>query len=754
MLAALLGAVGLLTAVLSQITVLTDMAEFLPRGRTEAARAVLDEVRSGAASGLILVGLEGAPAGELARVSRAMAKELPGTGLFQVVAGGESAVPEATIEALFARRYLLADTDWSEAALHRGMVGLLRQMQGAAAPMVVRYGLLDPPGAALNLLRSWASGGRVRSIDGAWFSADGGRALLLARTKAGGMDVPAQEAAIGAVERSFKAAEPGDARLIVSGPAVFARDAARAIKGDVERISLLSTVLVALLLWWRFRSPLVIAAIAAPVVASVAVAAAAVQVGFGSVHGVALGFGATMLGVSVDYPVLMLGHRKQGEAAPATRARIGRAFVLAVVTATLGLSAMIFSGFPGLAQLGVFAAVGLVVCAGLTWFGLPALIVAANLAPAASGDPTWLARIEGWRRWRLGALVPAAAAAAYLVAVGGPRWQGDLAALSPVPEASRAQDRALREDLGAPDAGQIVLVEGADVEAVLEGEERMLPALAGLKGPGALTGMEAAALLLPSAARQRARAAAVPDRATLEARVAAARAGLPFRAEAFGPFLEEAEASRSLPPLTLADLAETPLRARLEPLLLRHGERWRGAVVLQGVTDKALVRAAVRDGIYVDVRTELGRILAEYTGRAWQWLAGSAVAVLGVLAVGLRDWRMGPRVIGSVLAAMLMTVAVLTALGVELSLIHLVALQLVAGVGLDYALFFARRQLDAEERARTLRTLVTCNAMTLLTFGLLAFCRTPVLRDIGATVACGAVLAMASAFFATGEAVS
>jgi len=69
------------------------------------------------------------------------------------------------------------------------------------------------------------------------------------------------------------------------------------------------------------------------------------------------------------------------------------------------------------------------------------------------------------------------------------------------------------------------------------------------------------------------------------------------------------------------------------------------------------------------------------------------------------------------------------------------ALQLVAGVGLDYALFFARRQLDEEERARTLRTLTTCNAMTLLSFGLLLFRRTPVLHSIGATVAIGAALA-------------
>ena len=98
-----------------------------------------------------------------------------------------------------------------------------------------------------------------------------------------------------------------------------------------------------------------------------------------------------------------------------------------------------------------------------------------------------------------------------------------------------------------------------------------------------------------------------------------------------------------------------------------------------------------------------------------------------------------------------MTVAVLTATGVRLSLIHIVSLQFVAGVGLDYALFFARRQLDDEERARTLRTLVTCNAMTVLTFGLLALCRTPLLRQIGVTVVIGALAALVFAFLFAGE---
>ena len=104
------------------------------------------------------------------------------------------------------------------------------------------------------------------------------------------------------------------------------------------------------------------------------------------------------------------------------------------------------------------------------------------------------------------------------------------------------------------------------------------------------------------------------------------------------------------------------------------------------------------------------------------------------------------RVVGAVVAAQAVTLALLTVAGVRLSSIHLASLLLVAGVGLDYALFMAREGLDIEERARTLRTLITCNAMTLLTFGLLATCATPILHDIGVTIVLGAVLSLGYAF--------
>ena len=750
---ALAAAIATLLLVLARIDLRTDMTEFLPVGRSDAARLILDQARNGSATGLILAGIEGAPAPELARIARALAASLPTTGLFGTVAGGDGSASDQ--EMLFAHRYALSPATTADAfmapALRADLEGLLRQLRTSAAPLVTQFGLADPPGAFLALIRAWASSSPVRRIDGAWFAPDADRALLLARTRAGGMDVPAQEIALASIQAAFAATSPGPAHLLLTGPAVFARDAARAIKADVQRISIASTLLVCAMLWWRFRSLLVLAAIAAPVVLSVAVAALVVQAAFGTVHGVALGFGATMLGVSVDYPVLMIGHRKRGEPAPATRARIGRAFVLAVASALLGLAAMLFSGFPGLAQLGAFAAAGLLSCGVLTWTLLPRLIVAANLAPVAS-DERWLARTEALRRYRAWVALPVAAAAIVL-AIGGVHWEGDLQALSPVPDASRTLDRELRAQLGAGDAGQLLLVRGPTVEAVLQAEERLLPVLDTLTAQGAMRGAELAAKVLPSARTQAARSASLPDAATLATRLDTAREGMPFRPDAFRPFQDAVEAARIAPPLRLNDLAGTLTGARLAPLLIQRGDGWVGPVALQGVTDSSRIAAAA-DGtgaVFVDMRRELSAVLADSTDGAWRWLAISFVVLLAVLAAGLRDLGRVLRVAGSVLAALVVTVAILGATGVRLSLIHLVALQLVAGVGLDYALFFARRQLDAEERARTIRTLVTCNAMTLLTFGLLATCQTPLLRDIGETIAIGALLAMLFAFLIAGK---
>ena len=676
-----------------------------------------------------------------------------------MVAAGEAALPSPEEQApLFARRYLLADTALDEASLRTALAALLRGLRSSAGPVAAAYGFADPTGAFTAALRAWGGSGRVRAQDGAWFDPDRSRALLVAVAKAAGMDGPGQAAALGAVRAAFRDAAAGspDAKLLVSGPAVFAQAAAAAIKTDVELVSVASALLVAGLLAWRFRSLLVLAAIGTPLLLGLAAAAVVTGAAFGGVQAAALGLGAAMSGIAVDYPVLLIGHRKQGEPGTATRARIGPAFRLAVATAVLGLGGMVLSGLPGLQQLGVFAATALAATAAATWWVLPRLVVAADLAPVAAGNPAWLPRVERARRRRAWALLPAAVVLAAAALAGGVRWETDLAALSPVPDAAQALDAELRGAVGAAEAGQVLVVQGQDQQEVLRRQEALRPLLAGLQADGTVGASEYAAQLVPSVAAQEARRAMLPPPGMLAARLAAAQAGLPYRADAFQPFLDGVAATANLAPLRPADLDGTALGARLAPLLAPAGMGWRGPVTFKGVRDAARLRSALAgldpaEATFVDVRAELGAVLTGYTSGAWRWLAVCAGLAAGVLAIGLRrDLGRLPRVAGPVLAAVLLTAGLLTVLGARLSLVHVVALQLVAGVGFDYALFFSRPQLDDEERARTLRTLVTCNLMTLLTFGALALCRTPFLRDIGVTVALGAALAMAAAFLFSG----
>ncbi len=752
---ALLLAVAFAVGVFRWVDVRTDMTEFLPTGRTPASRFMLRELQSGSAASLILLGVEGAPPAELARISTDLADRLDRTGLFTLVGNGRHALDGADQRVLFEHRYLLSPgvvaQAFTPAALHADFERLLAQLQSSASPLAVQFGLPDPTGAFLAMAPAWIGAASLRTVGGVWFATDRDRALLVVQTKAAGMDIGAQERADAAIRTAFAASSPGSARLLASGPAVFTREAAAGIRSDVRLLSIVSGVLVVALLLWRFRSLAVLAAIAVPVVLSTAVAALVTALVFGFVHGIALGFGMTMLGVTVDYPVLLIGHRKQGEPAAGTLRRIGRAFALAVACATLGLTGMVFAGFPGIAQLGLFAATGVLSAALATRLVLPRLIVAANLAPVWPGDTARLLRVEQLRRYRLWGLLPLALAAAGLLAVGGPHWEGDVSRLSPVPRDALALDDELRREIGAPDLGDVLVVQAATADAMLAQQEALLPQVDALVDQHRISGYEAAARLLPSAATQRARQAALPDAATLQANVAAASEGLPFKPDAFAAFEAAVAEARASPPVTLAALDAPAVAARLRPLLFQRDGAWYGPIAFNGATDPAALQALAAPGaLFVDMHAETDGLVSAGAARAGWWLGGGALAALAAMLAGLRQPLMVARIALSIGAAGLVTVALLTAGGVRLSLIHLVALQFTAGVGLDYALFYARRQLDAEERARTLRTLVTCNAMTLLTFGLLAACRTPLLQSIGVTVAIGAVSAMCFSFLFVG----
>jgi len=731
----------------------TDMSGFLPEASTPQQKFLVSQLREGTASRLILIGLENAPAAELANISTSLVEKLSHSGRFWYVANGAQEWTMDEQELLMRYRYLLSPSvdkkHFTVAALRRS---LEEDLHSLASPLgVVEKRLLpaDPTGELRGVLEQWESTEGPHLEYGVWFTPDARRALLVAETRAPPFDLDRQQVTVSEIRQAFGAvAANSGARLLLSGPAVFALSSRDAISQDAWRLSLLGTALVIALVWSVYRSAWLLALSALPLVAGIVVAVAVVSVSFKYIHGITLAFGMTLTGVAVDYPIHLFTHARRSEDARTTVRRIWPTLRLAVATTVIGYFAMLFSDFPGLAQLGVFAVTGLVTAAATTRWLLPALMPRGVRSPVI---PALSRRAQDWLnfpyRWRLIFLSGVAVAAALLFIRPTPFWQDDLAALSPVPEHGKRLDRELRVQLGAPDVRKIIVMRADTPQRVLELCEGMMPALERFTRQATLKGFNLACRYLPSARTQQARQAALPGSAVLRSDLRSAATGLPFRNGLFSPFLRDVEASRLLPPVELKDLQGTALGLRVSNLLFPYEKGWAGVILLRGVKNGAMLDQwvtglGIEDVFTLDLKSESERMVKEYRDNALSvWGVGIVVVVL-VLLVGTRSVGTLLRVIMPVASSVLVVCALLLTMGHPLSLFNLVALLLVVGIGLDYGLFFNSTFVHAEEQRRTALSLLMCSGTTVIVFGILALSRIPVLSAIGITVALGSALCL------------
>src|SRR5262249_3680833 len=271
-----------------------------------------------------------------------------------------------------------------------------------------------------------------------------------------------QERALARMHSVFAAivAQQGAAQatLRATGPGVFAVGARTQIKQDVSRISLLAVVLVSILLLMVYRSPSALLMTLLPAASGAIAGVAAVGLAFGSVHGVTLGFGATLLGEGVDYAIYLFTNTAPGSGLRRSLARIWPTLLLGVLTSVVGFSVLLLSQFAGLAQLALFSTVGLVVAYIVTRFVLPELIPDhfGVRPPTALGAAfAWLAMRARWLRIPL--LLAVTSSVVWLAARGPALWDDRLESLSPVAESEKRLDEALRRDLGAPDVNYLAV---------------------------------------------------------------------------------------------------------------------------------------------------------------------------------------------------------------------------------------------------------------------------------------------------------
>ena len=749
---AVLIAWGLLVALCAgwlvrHLSIGTDLTVFLPPSTAPLQRILVAQLRDGVAARLMLIGLEGDDTPALARASRELAKRLRASGKFGFVHNGDLAAAGREREVLVGQRYLLSPAVTSERFTAPGLRSALEEslalFGSPAAPFIRKLLPFDPTGESRHVLEALMPGGSPELRDGVWFSHDGRRALMIAETRAAGFDIDGQAEAIGIVRAALAAMDAPRVRPLLSGPGVFAAEARAGIQSEARWLSAAAMALVLLILLAVYRAPGPPAFSVVPVATGMLAGIAAVSWAFGPVHGITLGFGATLIGEAVDYPSYAYIQAARGERLADTLARISPTLRLAVLTTILGASAMALSSFQGLAQLGVLTIVGVGVAGLTTRWVLPAITPARAVARKIHALP--LPTRGGAAFARRGAWIATTGVVAAFGVIAWHHdrlWDVDLANLSPLSESAKALDRALRAELGAPDVRYLVVTRGKDREGALEAAEAAGSWLRQAVERGWVAGYDLPSLYLPSVKTQERRRAALPDPPTLARNLEVAQRDLPFREGLFAPFLAAVERARTGPLLTMESLRGSAFELKVGALLVRADDGWATLGPLRGVTRPEALTAMARAAGHelLDLKTASNDLVNSYRAESLRLIALGLCGIAALLAWGLRSVREAARVLAPVLAALVLDVAILLLSGKRLSLFNLVALLLVVGIGLNYALFFNRPAADPDERQRTLLSLAVCGATTLSAFGCLALSQTPVLHAIGVTVSLGTVL--------------
>lgn len=778
---------------LSRASFTADLSAFLPRDPTQEQALLVEQLRDGMVSRLILIGIEGADPQTNAALSKALAQNLRSNPAFVSISNGEPVNQEKDRAYLFNNRYLLSSTVTPERftteGLHAALSETLDLLASPAGLLVKDVLPQDPTGEMANLLGQFDGGRQPRKIAGVWAAKDGKRALLLTQTKALGSDTDGQEQAINDINQSFATAkteisktlvQSANARLVMTGPGVFGVNARNSIKDQALHLSIISAALIMTLLLVVYRSGVAVVLGLMPVLSGILAGTVAVSLGFGTVHGITMGFGTTLIGEAIDYSIYLFIQSGSARHSTDWAKKSWPTIRLGVLTSMAGFGCLLFSGFPGLAQLGLYTIAGLTAAAFVTRFVLPSLLPV-NFAVR---DLTHIGLVVNralrqLQRLRKGFFIIVLLACAVLWINRDHLWQPELNALSPVSASDQALDAALRADVGAPDVRYLVVVKGKTGEDTLQAVEKVTVQLDALVEQGKLAAFETPSRYLPSLAMQRARMASLPAADVLKQRLDQAVQGLPFNVSVLAPFVasvnqlaQAASGPESMEKrlLTRKDLVGTSMALATDSLLI---ERENGASGLLPLTasgngiDAAMIHAAlqksrVTQAYFIDLKNESDKLYRGYMHEAILLALCGLAAMTILLGFSLRSLAGLMRVMVPLVTAVLAVAAILALTGQRMTILHLIGLLLIVAVGSNYALFFAQSSMPDTDglktgdtaaqaiKPTTLASLVFANATTVIGFGVLAFSAVPVLNAIGITVGIGVVLALLfSAMFST-----
>ena len=575
-------------------------------------------------------------------------------------------------------------------------------------------------------------------------------ALLVSDLEDSHLQLDKLEALLALVNSSSSQVQADGGQLLVTGMPLFTASGSDSAKQEISTVGVGSSIGIIILLLLTFRSlrPLLLSSLAlgsgllAALVASVLV--------FGKIHILTLVFGASLIGVADDYAIHFFC---DSFGTKTWRPQQGLYYifpglVIGLLTNLLSYAGLVFSPFPGLQEVALFSAVGLLgawltvvllfplLLTGFRSTHEPVILKIANYWQQYW--PVWLLKNKRW-------LLPF-----FILFIGGGLWQiyprDDIRLLQSAPaELLKTADK-VKQLLPMNQENQFFLVSGFNIEDWHKNEQQLLKHLALLSQQKVLTHYQGLSDYWLSEQEQQENYQLLDKSLYQSGLINQYMTDLGFSDKAVRAEINQfVLASNHF--FSLPSWLETTDDAKQQQWLGCDASHCLSMVSLMGITD--LSRLSVLQNlpgvIWVDQAEQLSSLFARYR------VSVSGLLIIAYLLVfaglGLKfGWRNALSIISIPVVAALFSLAMMGWFDQLFSLFNLFALLLVLGIGVDDAIFFFMAEKvkeDIDDKRASTSLAVTLSALTtLLAFGLLVVSSTEIVHAFGFTVATGILMAL------------
>lgn len=534
---------------------------------------------------------------------------------------------------------------------------------------------------------------------------------------------------------------------LTGGPA-FTSEIARGMERDTTS-SVLGTMAVIAVLFWcahrRWRPLLWLLCLLLLILAGTLAIAGLI---IGSLNVVSTGFAAILLGLAVDYGLVLY---QEWRAAPALspreiRQHVGRGIVWSAVTTAGAFATLNFGGLPGLAQLGTMVAAGISIAAFVmlyAYLGPLAAVPHNNVELPAQSSNGSVA---------LFALVIIVILIAITLFGGFPKLDASSEALRPRNSTAYAAMQQIEQRIGGEHDPMWVLVSATNeiqMQQRLSGVDRVLQTWA---GQGKVENYDLPIHLWPNVTNQLQNLGVAQQLVSLWPKITAVAEKTGFSTnsllmtEAIFRSWEAASQRSGSEPLFWPDTAWT--RWMMDKMVARDDGHLFVAGMLHGAKHPLPTDQLTENGALLAGWQALGRELLGVVSQRTSILLLSMFLILCVsLWFAFRRWEEMALSLASLSLALLCLLTIMRWAGWSWNLMNLMALPLLLGTGIDYSIHIqsALRRFGGDARmARrvTGRALWLCGGTTIAGFGSLAWSSNRGLASLGCLCATGIACAM------------